>query len=245
MRRHGAVKYVLLSGLILAAVSAAIVGIRKAPAQSMQAEPRNSDTAAGRAEARALIDALRRGGVREAAKLKGHYVDEYDPYGDWMDYDTEKLTKYSDAVVVVLGRDVGGRLTPDGDRIITNYEVEVQEVIKGKPLGRYITVSMPGGRVQFEDGTGAELKAIDFESVKAGQTYTFFLSEGSAGRSTFVLTAGPRGVLETPHRGKVRSLARQTDAITKETQDKDTASFLQEVRALVDRWPLRLKCCSQ
>ena len=49
---------------------------------------------------REVRDALRRGGLREAAKLKGHYVGDFDPHWDSGRFDIEALTKNSMAVVV-------------------------------------------------------------------------------------------------------------------------------------------------
>lgn len=144
----------------------------------------------------AVRDALRRGGLREAAKLKGHYVGELDPHWDLALFDIELLTRYSAAVVMgATTKEIGGRLTAGGQLITTDYEFVVGETIKGAVTqGSTITVSLPGGRVQFEDGSSAELKTPTFERMRIGATYTIFLSESEDAPNSYNLTAGPTGV---------------------------------------------------
>src|SRR3712207_9046786 len=146
------------------------------------------------ADADELRDALRRGGLREAARLKGHYVGEYNPHWDFGQFDVEALTKNSVAVVLgVPSKKTASRLNKSGRVILTDYEVTVSEVFKG-PLaaGNPVTVSLPGGRVEFEDGTSAELRARDFEHVRAETSYVFFLSESGDAPGAYVLSGGPQ-----------------------------------------------------
>src|SRR5829696_7018811 len=128
----------------------------------------------------AVRDALRRGGIREAARIKGHYVGEFDPHWDFGRFDIEALAKNSAAVIMgTPTKKVSSRLSQSGQTILTDYEVEVREVFKGQvSVGSSITVALPGGFIEFEDGTTAELKAHEFEPMKLGATYTIFLSEG-------------------------------------------------------------------
>jgi hypothetical protein len=48
----------------------------------------------------AVRDALRRGGIREAARIKGHYVGEFDPHWDFGRFDIEALAKNCAAVIL-------------------------------------------------------------------------------------------------------------------------------------------------
>src|SRR4051812_5623876 len=60
-----------------------------------------------------LILAIRRDGMKGAAKLKGQYVAEVDPHWDFGAFNAEELTKNSGAVVVaVVGSSLGGHVTP-------------------------------------------------------------------------------------------------------------------------------------
>jgi len=111
-----------------------------------------------------IRDALRRGGYREAAKVKGHYVGDFDPHWDFGLFDIESLTKISVVVVVgVATRALPSRLAANGQLIVTDYEISVRETIKGKGLaGGKIKVSLPGGKMEFEEGTSAELRTPQF-----------------------------------------------------------------------------------
>lgn len=194
----------------------------------------------------AVRDALRRGGLREAAKLKGHYVEEYDPHWDFGQYDLEGLSKNSAAVIVgVATKKLASRLEPNGEMIVTDYEVAVREVIKGdlKP-GATVTVSLTGGRVEFEDGTSAEVVPTDFEHMKPGGTYAILLSESESAPGTYTPTGGPQGLVELAAEGKVKSHGRATDLSAQESKDKSKEDFLKELRHHAKYWPHPGKCCN-
>ena len=198
------------------------------------------------ADQRALVEALRRDGMRGAARLKGNFVGEFDPHWDFGLFNIEALTRNSAAVVVgVATKKLAGYELVGGGRIFTDYEVLVQETIKGYiPNGGTITVSLPGGRIEFEDGTSAELKTPGFEQMKTGETYTLFLSEVSTTPGLYALTGGPQGLVEMREGAKVKSHGRPTDPIAEETKDKDKDAFLREVRKQGKNWPHPGKCCS-
>jgi hypothetical protein len=197
-------------------------------------------------ERKVLIETLRRDGLRGAAKLKGHYIADFNPHWDFGLFDIESLTKDSAAVVVgVAGRNLGGHLTEGGLVILTNYEVMVQEDIKGQVIeGSTIIVSLPGGSVQFEDGTTAELRTPTFEHVKTGGTYTFFLTEVEKSPGVYTPTGGPQGLVEIVDNASVKSRGRDTDPIAQQTRGKDKQSFLKDVREQAKKWPNKGKCCS-
>ncbi len=193
----------------------------------------------------AIRDALRRGGLREAAKLKGHYVEEYDPHWDFGQYDLEGLSKNSAAVIVgVPTKKLASRLEPNGEMIVTDYEVAVREVIKGdlKP-GGVVTVSLVGGRVEFEDGTSAEMLTTDFEHMKPGGAYAILLSESESAPGTYTLTGGPQGLVELAAEGKVKSHGRDTDLSVQESKEKNKEEFLKGLRHHAKYWPHPGKCC--
>lgn len=194
----------------------------------------------------AIRDALRRGGLREAAKLKGHYVHEFDPHWDFGQCDLEGLSKNSAAVIVgVPVKTLAARLEPGGGGVVTDYEVAVREVIKGelKP-GATVKVGLAGGRVEFDDGTSAEVKTLDFEHMKPGGTYAIFLSEDESAPGTYTLTGGPQGLVELVEGGKVKSHGRDTDRSAQEAKDKDRNDFLKELRTHAKYWPHPGKCCN-
>jgi hypothetical protein len=135
-------------------------------------------------------------------------------------------------------------LSQSGQTILTDYEVEVSEVFKGSAsVGSLITVALPGGLVEFEDGTTAELKALEFEPMKLGATYTMFLSESAATPNVYTLSGGPQGLVEIVNDGTLKSHGRPTDPVSHESKSKDKETFLKEVRNKSAKWPLPGKCC--
>ena len=199
---------------------------------------------------REVRDALRRGGLREAAKLKGHYVGDFDPHWDSGRFDIEALTNNSMAVVVgTVVKKLGGRLADEDQLILTDYEVVVDETIKGVPSkGNTITVSLVGGSLEFDDGTSAELRTPKFEHVKPGGAYVLFLTESSNGPNEYTLTGGPQGLVEIMDDGTLKSHGRPTDPIAVETIDpnkgKNKGTFLRKLRKEAVKWPGPGRWCS-
>jgi hypothetical protein len=176
-------------------------------------------------------------------------VGDFDPHWDFGRFDIELLTKNSALVIVgTPTRQNAARLTRDGQVILTDCEVEIKETIKGGiDPGRMITVSLVGGRVEFENGTSAELKTPSFEHMKIGGTYTLFLIESESvdiAPGGYTLTGGPQGLVEIVNETTVKSHGRMTDPITKESKSKNKDTFLKEVRKQAEKWPQPGKCCS-
>ena len=233
----------MLIASMVAVAFISIIGIRTTAQISGPQEPAANDY-------REVRDALRRGGIREAAKLKGHYVGEWDAHWDMGLFNIEALTKNSMAVVLgTVVEKVGGRLPEGGQLIFTDYEVVVDETIKGGlASGSVITIEIPGGSVEFDDGTSAEQKTPGFEHVKPGGVYTLFLTEGAKGSNLYKLTGGPQGLVEIMSDGTLKSHGRPTDPIALEAKDpikgKNKDAFLNEVRKNAVKWPEPGKCCS-
>jgi hypothetical protein len=180
-----------------------------------------------KSEPKKLIEAIRRGGYREAAKLKGHYVGTEDPNWDWANFNLEELTKRSAAVIVGVPQTSIAQLSPTGDQITTNYTVKVEKVIKGNlAANKVVEVSLLGGRVEFEDGTSAEIQTPDFERMQNGKRYILFLYANRNGSEIFLLTGGPQGLFELASDGKVRPHARPTEHVAKEIENKSIDSLL-------------------
>ncbi|MCA1564175.1 MAG: hypothetical protein LC803_00685 [Acidobacteria bacterium] len=193
-----------------------------------------------------LVDALRREGLRGAAKIKGNYVQTFDPHPDWLSFDLEKLTQKSEAVVLGVPIKNRCKLTPDGQLIMTEYEVVVQEVLKGNVRqGDTVNVALVGGKVMFEDGTTAEVVTPGFKKMVNGKTYALYLSLYPIRSPVYDLTAGPQGMLELLDDGSgVISQARATDPVKNQVKDKDKKTFLKTARKFAKAWPRPGKCCS-
>ena len=240
MKKHSPMAYILVSIIIFASAAIIIVNIRAVRAQRPQVQESASD------EHEAVKEALRRGGVREAARIKKHYVANFNPHWDWSSFDIEALTKHSAAVVVGTPTQGESQLSADGQLITTNYEVAVQEVIKGNiTQGDTIKVSLPGGKVEFEDGTSAELITPDFERMTNNKSYVLFLSTNHNRSDAFILTGGPQGLFELPSNGvSVKPHGLPTDPAVKEVKDKSVQSFLEEIRRQAEKWPTPGGCCN-
>lgn len=244
MKNHMTATKALLLTFLIVVTLVSIVAIRGTSARLSSSQENSANDYV------MVRDALRRGGVREAAKVKGHYVGEYNPHLDFGLFDIEALTKGSSEVVVgTVVKTLGPRVEEEGQVIFTDYAVVVDETFKGVPTkGLTITIALPGGKVEFEDGTSAEQRARDFEHVKPGKVYAFFLSESTHGPYEYFLTGGPQGLVEIMADGTLKSHGRPTDPIALETKDpkkgKNKNSFLMEIRKQVVKWPGPGKCCS-
>ncbi len=212
--------------------------LRPKPLQQPASQNKGND------DAIALRDALRRGGLRAAAKLKGNYVEQVDPHWDWGQFSVETLTKNSTAVIV--GR-FTKKLDPrliDGKAIYTDYEVAVDELVKGNlKQAKTIVVSLSGGRIYFEDGTSAEQTTPTVDPVRIGRSYTLFLTQQDALPSVFMLMGGPQGMVDVEDSSTVRSHGRPEDPSAVEIKGKDRDSFLKVVREQARKWPKPGKCC--
>lgn len=237
---HKSMKLVLISATICLMASASflvISGRAYRPLQDPGSQKQSDD------DALAVRKALKRGGLREAAKVKGSYVAEYDPHPDMLPFSVETLTKSS--AVVIVGR-FTRKLDPrllDGKVIFTDYEVAVEELVKGdiKPA-ETIVVTLPGGRIYFEDGTSAEQTTPTFEHPLIGRAYTLFLVREAAVPSVFFLTGGPQGMFDIEDSAGVKSHGRPDDPGAVEIKG-NRESFMKNVRDLGRKWPTPGKCC--
>lgn len=241
MTNHKSMKRVLIAAAVCLVAAASFLAISGRGSRPLQdpAQQKPSDDAV------ALRNALERGGLREAAKLKGIYVTEYyPPHGKWGKFDVESLTKNSAAVIVGrFTRKLDARLA-DSRVIFTDYEVAVDELVKGKiKQGETIVVTLPGGRIFFEDGTSAEMTTPTFEHPLIGRAYTLFLMREDALPSVFFLSGGPQGMFDIEDSAGVKSHGRPGDAGAVETKGKNREAFMKNVREQARKWPQPGKCC--
>jgi hypothetical protein len=215
-------KVFLISAVFLIGIAGLILNSARLTSGQTQ-EPLNDD--------KKIVDAIRRGGLKEAAKLKRHYIGTEDPNWDWANFNLEQLTKTSAAVIVGVPQTSVVQLSPTGDKITTNYKVKVEKVIKGHLVASNIVeVSMLGGRVEFEEGTSAEIQTPGFKRMQNGKRYILFLYANRNGSEIFLLTGGPQGLFELARDGKIKPHARPTDHVAKEIEHKSLESLLTELR---------------
>jgi hypothetical protein len=187
--------------------------------------------------------ALREGGIRAAVKVTGHYVGSAQ-FHDVVAMGLDTLVHDSTAVIVGTIEDNRCRLSADGAVITTDYTVTVLESLKGAPVvGTTVTVSIPGGRVEFEDGTWAELVAEDFTLPQRGERYIMFLRPSRYHPTLDAQKlAGPIGVLSpsfgaqgvfyvTPDSSRVYPRGRRVDLVVKKYWGTDYAAFMLDLHA--------------
>jgi hypothetical protein len=113
-----------------------------------------------------------------AKKSGGNLVWKYRSNRSVVYPNIEELAKRSD--IIVVGRALGHRssLRPDGKFITEDFLVRAQEVIKGDvPLGRSLTVSLPGGSYRFPDGAHVHVMPANYRQAEDGGIYIFFLKK--------------------------------------------------------------------
>lgn len=196
-------------------------------------------------EQRKMVEAIRRGGYREAARIKGHYLGTVDPYWDWASFNLETLIKSSAAVVIGIPERSKGRLDANGEMIVTQFDVRVKETIKGTHAeDSVVKVALLGGKVDFEDGTSAELRTLDFEPMLEGKKYLLFLYANRNGSDVYLLTGGPQGLFELKGQAGIKAHARPNDPAVKEVQNLTEDGLREKVKDYARKWPESRECCN-
>jgi hypothetical protein len=233
MKKYTQTKVVLLALGAVALLSVVMAGGKASRPQDIPADRR------------AQTEAARRGGYRELAKMKGEVV--VNQHGSsFVKFDLETITKKSAAVVIGTAVSNVSRLSPDGLQITTDYQVQVQEVLKGKGVDAgNIEVSLPGGRVVFEDGTAAQVNVPGFRRMENGKTYVLFLSERGPEYTSFAVTGGPQGIFEVVEGGlSVKPHGTGLDPLAQKYKvEKEARTFIKEARKAAKTWPEPSSCC--
>jgi hypothetical protein len=223
-------KQASLIGIALVVLTGGFLLVKNAEMQSL--------TKQGSQEPDPVMLALRKGGLREAAKLKGHYVG-IERTSDWGKYSLNSLTQASSYIVVgspiLSSAKVVGT---DKDRIVTEHLVRVDQLLKGKlHENTLITVAIPGGKVTFEDGTSAEIKTPDFGPIEEFGNYVLFLSPSNDTANVFVLTGAGQGLFELSSESLVKPRGNKADTVQKHKNQK-ISLFLEQIRKIVEKNPV-------
>jgi len=171
--------------------------------------------------------------LKERARQAGHYVSIGHPTGAATFRNLVGLAQGSSAVVIGIPQDNACNLSADGKSITIDYRVRVEYVYKGAlKEGNIITVSVPGGRVSFADGSTAEIKTPWFKKMQAGQAYALFLTPG-ANQGSYVTTGQAQGVFEIPTTKESREVKAYTGIPNDDMwkyHGMNVRAFLKEVR---------------
>jgi hypothetical protein len=190
------------------------------------------------------VKAVRRGGLREAARIKGHYLGSVRASG-WGKYDVDSLTKNSIAVIVGVPLTSTSHLSNNNELITTQYQVKIREVLKGDVLkGQVVNVNVVGGKVAFEDGTSAEIKTLDMEPVEQGNNYILFLKKEKDSPGAFGLTGGGQGLFELSDGDSlVQPRGHHTDVVQKHKNQR-IEDFVEEIKIAASKYQKVSSCCN-
>jgi hypothetical protein len=142
--------------------------------------------------------AWEKGGLPAAAAVTGSYSLTVDPHHGVNANSLDFLVKHSRTIIV--GQIVSNRcwLTAKQDRITTDYEVVVEQSLKGqfRPADR-LTMSVLGGKVRFKDGSTAEVDPVGMLLPFNGERYVLFLEPSRLGPTAAQKTAA-KGSIYAP-----------------------------------------------
>ncbi len=171
----------------------------------------------------------------KALQAGGKYIgDEHADFSVIYD-DIKGLARQSSAVIVGAVLSNKCVLSANEETITTDYQVSVQEVIKGRlQTGSTITVQLPGGLKSFANGTLAEVRVLGgLRKMRNGETHVLFL-EKRTGSDAFVLTGGPQGAFNISklESGVMPADRRFVDPIVQKYRGTDIGQFLDSVRGV-------------
>jgi hypothetical protein len=179
--------------------------------------------------------------LREKAKQRGNFRETQNPKSAAVYADLADLANHSNVVIIGTAERNTPVLATDGKSISLDYGVRVEYAYKGRlQAGNTITVSLPGGRVKFDDGSTAEVMTPWFKKMQNGKTYALFLQPG-LGNGRFVTTGEAQGVFEIPTTQDDRTVKShsgiQSHSVRK-YHGQDVKTFLRELRQVTGK-PLK------
>lgn len=176
--------------------------------------------------------------LKEKAKQFKNFIGDKKPNRSMVYNDLDELAKNSAAVIIGTPKENISTLSSDGKSISLNYTVNVEYVYKGAlQPGRTIIISLPGGKVMFEDGTTAEIRTPWFKKMQNETAYLLFLNDAPNGES-FVTTGEAQGLFEIPTGEGSRTIKTNTGAMRDpiwKYQNMEVRAFLKEVRKAVKK----------
>lgn len=184
MKKETLLKYALIASVAITALTLLLASVNHAQKPEKDKQKPN------------IVDGTR--SLKDEAKRAGQFVGYEAPGKDVRFRDIADVARNSSAIIIGTPQGNRCRLSADETRITINYQVNVQQVIKGDlQTGNSVTVKLPGGKVMFPDGTSAEVRTPWFKWMENRHTYVLFLTAENDGTS-FITTGGPQGVFEIP-----------------------------------------------
>jgi len=225
--RTGILALIVLAGLVIA-----IVGIGAVTRRPMKSGLGHNTATRSTQDTRTL---------KEKAQQTGSFRETQVPKSDVVYADLADLVNHSTMVIIGTAEKNTPTLSSDGKSISLDYSVRAEYIYKGKlKAGSLITVSLPGGRVRFDDGSVAEVMTPWFKKMQNGKTYALFLRSGAA-NGQFVTTGEAQGVFEIPTTQDDRVVKVHSGLpanVIRKYQGQDVKIFLAELRRVTGK-PLK------
>lgn len=169
--------------------------------------------------------------LQEKAKRgNGHLVANLDFNKGSQQTSLKSMVAASESIAIVTTDSNVGKLSEDGKVVRTFYRARVEEVLKGHvKTGANITVSLPGGKVGYPDGTTAEVFTPWFRKMVNHKRYLLFLS-GKPTSDSFTTTGGPQGVFEIAADGSLVSHSGLANDVMRQYAGKSNQGFVKEIK---------------
>jgi hypothetical protein len=136
----------------------------------------------------------------------------------------------SESIAIVTTESNVCKLSEDGKVVRTFYRARVEDVLKGHVrTGGNITVSLPGGKVGFSDGSTAEVQTPWFRKMVNRKRYLLFLS-GKPTSDSFTTTGGPQGVFEIAADGSLLSHSGLANDVMRQYAGKNNQAVIKEIK---------------
>ena len=179
--------------------------------------------------------------LRERAQQERSVREFQNPKSTTVYSDLSQLVNDSAVVIIGTVQKNTPTLSPDGKSISLNYEVRVEYVYKGRTQpDSTITVSLPGGRVKFYDGSTAEIMTPWLRKMQNGKSYALFLQPGNV-KGQFVTTGEAQGLVEIPTDASDRTVKTSSGIQShpiRRYNGQDVKAFLRELRQVTGK-PLK------
>lgn len=202
-------------------------------------------------ESRRRREVRQKQGLKAMAKLDGGGYIDYVDFDYELDVDSIGVLVASADIIVRgivtknrchLVRAMAGYREPV-ETVVTDYTIQVFDVFEGNPSlhAREITVRIPGGRVEFEDGLWAEVQTGDFLPPFNQQEFILFLNPHESEKAVYVPTHHRQGLFEVAG-GRVVPRAKSGTYLS-QIAKTNYAEFVEELnKAIVRRKGSGGKC---
>jgi hypothetical protein len=193
---------------------------------------------AGRRLSPGEVERLRREkGIEAAAKVVGSYESVARVEKDIIATDLASVVSRSDLIVRGVAIGSTSSVSGDGTWLVTDHQILVKEVFDGPVApGDIIILRLPGGRVQFADGSIAEIRISEFRGIQVGPEYVLFLarSDGTTPPvSRYELAWGTQGTFELTAKGGVMLLGPAIATVPKSYGHRPSKDLLADTRTAV------------